>query len=201
MQLPCGNASAWHDTLSEPPQRWNIESTLLLELRSWRQGERKLIISIFLSFIQHKSPKMVVFTQRVLHRRPCPTSHLLKEFLALTTTLADGFHTALLEYCRTLPAPYMTPTKGLFTSWIMKSFKALKILWLVVQLVPGALRFTPSNKIDKVTMKAEVPTRRILRPTICTIMVQWVLWWERQRGAMIEKGRGPWQRNIFITTS
>ena len=36
-------------------------------------------------------------------------------------------------------------------------------------------------------MEFEVPKRHLLSPTLSTMLVQWALWWERQRGAMVEK--------------
>ena len=29
-------------------------------------------------------------------------------------------------------------------------------------------------------------------------IVRWILQWERQRGALIEKSKGPWHRNVVI---
>ena len=41
-------------------------------------------------------------------------------------------------------------------------------------------------------MEIEVPNIHVLRPTLSTDMVQQVLQWERQLGALVEKGKGPW---------
>ena len=38
----------------------------------------------------------------------------------------------------------------------------------------------------RVTMEFEVPKRHILRPTLSTDMIQWVLRWERQKGVVVE---------------
>ena len=51
----------------------------------------------------------------------------------------------------------------------------------------------------KVTMEFNVPKSHILRPTLSTDMVQQALRWERQKeNAMVEKGRGLWQRRTAI---
>jgi hypothetical protein len=52
---------------------------------------------------------------------------------------------------------------------------------LVVELISGSLRFTPTEKNVIVTTEFEVPKRHILRPTLSIDMVQRVLWWERQK--------------------
>ena len=46
---------------------------------------------------------------------------------------------------------------------------------------------------NRVTTEFEVPIRHILRPTLSTDMVQQVLQWGAQRGALVEKGKGSWQ--------
>ena len=35
-------------------------------------------------------------------------------------------------------------------------------------------------------------------PTLSSDMGQWVLWWERQKRSLVEKGNHPWQRNDVI---
>jgi hypothetical protein len=51
-------------------------------------------------------------------------------------------------------------------------------------------------------MEFEVHKRHILRPTLSIDIVQWVLQWERQRGALVEKRQGPmaykYDYNIFL---
>ena len=51
------------------------------------------------------------------------------------------------------------------------------------------------GKNIRVIMEFKVPKRHILRPTLSINMVQRVLRWERQNGALIEKGKGAWQRD------
>ena len=36
-----------------------------------------------------------------------------------------------------------------------------------------------------------VPQHTYFRPTLSTDVVQRVLWWDMQRGALVEKGQGP----------
>ena len=55
------------------------------------------------------------------------------------------------------------------------------------------------GKNVRVTMEFEVFKRRILRPTLFTIMVQQILWWERQNRYSSEKKRGkdPWKKTML----
>ena len=43
----------------------------------------------------------------------------------------------------------------------------------------------------RMTMELEVPKRHILRPTLSTNMVEWVLWWERQKRCSSRLRQGP----------
>ena len=43
----------------------------------------------------------------------------------------------------------------------------------------------------RVTMEFHVPKRHVLRPLLSTKMVQWVLWWERQKRYSSRKRQGP----------
>ena len=47
-------------------------------------------------------------------------------------------------------------------------------------------------------MEREVPKRPIFTPTLSTIMVQWVLCWERQKRFSSCKCQGTWQRNATL---
>ena len=47
-------------------------------------------------------------------------------------------------------------------------------------------------------MKFEVSKRQILKPTLSIDMVQWVLWWERQKScSSIKKRQGPMVEKCF----
>ena len=74
--------------------------------------------------------------------------------------------------------------------------KALKNLWLVVELVLESLQLTPRKKW--VTMKFEVPKRHNLRPTLSTDMVQQVLWWERQKRCSSRKRQATPCREMLL---
>jgi hypothetical protein len=71
--------------------------------------------------------------------------------------------------------------------WTMISSQGPVKLWLVVELVPGPLWFTPREKEKRkkegvwVIMQFEAPKRHILRHALFTYMVQRGLWWERQK--------------------
>ena len=62
------------------------------------------------------------------------------------------------------------------------------------------LAYTKAKNV-RVTIEFEAPKRHILRPTLSTDMVQRVLWWRRKSGARVEKGKGPWQRNVVLINS
>ena len=47
----------------------------------------------------------------------------------------------------------------------------------------------------RVTMK--VSKRHILRPTLSTDMVQWILWRKGKRGALVEKGKGHMAKKCY----
>ena len=47
-------------------------------------------------------------------------------------------------------------------------------------------------------MEFEVPKRHILRPILATDTDQWGLRWERQKSALLEKKKDPWQRSVII---
>ncbi len=73
-----------------------------------------------------------------------------------------------------------------------------KICDLVVELVPGSLRFTPRKQFHS-DHGVRVPKRHILRPTLSTDMVQRVLMGERQKGALVETCKDPWHKmNVNI---
>ena len=69
-------------------------------------------------------------------------------------------------------------------------------MWLVVELVLDHFGFRQGKNV-KVTMKFEVPKRHILRPTLSTNMIQWVLWWEKQIGTQLEKRQGPITKKYY----
>ena len=54
------------------------------------------------------------------------------------------------------------------------------------------------EKNVKAAMEFEVFKRRVLRPTLSIDMVQWVYDARGKISAMVEKDKGPWQRNIVI---
>jgi len=54
------------------------------------------------------------------------------------------------------------------------------------------------EKNVRVTMEFEISKRHTLKPTLFTIMVQQVLWWERQQRCYDRKRQGSLARNIVI---
>ena len=63
---------------------------------------------------------------------------------------------------------------------------------VVVEFVHEPLWFKPRKKIVKVTMEFEVLKRHIQGVHFSTNMIQRVCRRRGKRGAMIEKGNGPW---------
>jgi hypothetical protein len=55
------------------------------------------------------------------------------------------------------------------------------------------------GKNIRMTVEFKVPIRHILMPTLSTNMVQHIWGEGGKRGALVENGKGPWQRNVVIT--
>ena len=62
--------------------------------------------------------------------------------------------------------------------------------WLL-NLSLNHFRFPPLKKNVKMNMEFEISKRHILRPTLSIDMVQWVLWWGRQKRCSGRKRQGP----------
>jgi hypothetical protein len=54
------------------------------------------------------------------------------------------------------------------------------------------------GKKIRVTMKFEFPKRYFLRPTLSTDIVQWVLWWERQKRCSSRKRKGAMWNEVLL---
>ena len=87
--------------------------------------------------------------------------------------------------------------KGWFTPWTMKLSQGPARFVIGCWTRPGTTSgYTKENMSIRVIMEFEVPKRHILRSTLSTVMVQRVLRWEGERGALVEKSKGPWHSNI-----
>ena len=81
------------------------------------------------------------------------------------------------------------PNKGLFTPWTMQVVpRPYKIYdWL---LNSSRYHFSLHQGKDvKLAIELKAPKRHILRPTLSTDMVQWILRWGGKRGALVRIGK------------
>ena len=71
--------------------------------------------------------------------------------------------------------------EGMFTSWTMKLSLALLKYIIGHCTCLGTILVYIKEKNVRVTMEFEVPKRFIFRPILSTVMIQWVLSWEKQK--------------------
>ena len=77
----------------------------------------------------------------------------------------------------------------------MKSFRGLVEYEIVCWSSLGTTSVYTKEKIVIMTMEFKVPKTHILKPTLFINKVQHVL---RLGRALVEKGKGPWQRNTIV---
>ena len=74
----------------------------------------------------------------------------------------------------------------LFTPWIMKSSQGLVKHVIGCWTRPKMTSVYTEGRNVRVTMEFEIPERHVLRPTLSTDMIQWILRWERQKRCLIK---------------
>ena len=86
----------------------------------------------------------------------------------------------------------------LFTSWTMKSSRA-PLKYVIDHWTCHGTTFGLHQEKDvRVTMELEVPKRHYFRPTLPFVMIQQVLWWERQKRFSCYKMSGDYGKVLYF---